>query len=57
MTRHGDPVQTFEAAFGLEPTAYQVALLSDQRPTISGVGRPRGRRSVAVVPATTIAGV
>jgi hypothetical protein len=42
-----DPVQTFRAAFGLEPTDYQVALLTDTRSTIFLKGRQCGATQAA----------
>lgn len=42
-----DPVQTFEAAFGMQPTSYQVALLTDPRPTIFCKSRQCGATQAA----------
>jgi hypothetical protein len=50
-----DAVQTFEAAFGMEPTSYQVALLSDQRSTIFLKSRQVGATQAAAALAITTA--
>lgn len=42
-----DPVATFAAAFGMDPTDYQVALLTDQRPTIFLKSRQCGATQAA----------
>jgi hypothetical protein len=41
------PVETFEAAFGMQPTSYQVALLSDERSTIFLKSRQCGATQAA----------